>query len=390
MQRSASKVVVTGLGAVSSLGVGVPVLWEALLAGRCGIGPLTRLDPAMHRIGHAGEVRGFTVDPSAKSDDLAVQYALAACREALAGVSEDDRGEIAIVLGSNFGAMARTERLLDGDLGERGPCFIGDVTDEVAEALGLGGVRSTLSLSCASGNAAIGRAADLIRSGRAELAVACGYDAISEIVWSGLCSLRAMTQDVLRPFDRRRDGTIFAEGAGAMLLESEASASRRGVTPIGRFLGYATTSNAFHMTHPDADGAGMARAMREALRDAELNPDAIDHINAHATGTPSNDKLETAAIKTIFGERAKAIPINGLKAMLGHAMGAVSALEAIACVLSIRDGVIPPTIHLEEPDPECDLDYVPNTPRRMKIRYAMNNSAGFGGCNATTIFGAME
>jgi len=390
MQRSSSKVLVTGLGAVSSLGVGVTAMWEGLLAGRCGIGPLARLDPAAHRIGHAGEVRGLSVDSSAGSEDLAFQYALSACREALGDIPEDRRGGIAIVLGSNFGAMGQTERLLDGEVDARSPSLIGDVTDKVAQALRIGGVRSTLSLSCASGNAAIGYAADLIRAGYADAALACGFDAISETVWAGLCSLRAMTQDVLRPFDRRRDGTIFAEGAGAVLLDNERHSSESGTRPLAQLLGYATTSNAFHMTHPDADGAGLAHAMRDALRDAGLGPEAIDHINAHATGTGPNDKLETAAIKSVFGERARSIPINGLKSMLGHAMGAASALEAIACVLSIRDGIIPPTIHLEEPDPECDLDYVPNTARKMKVRYAMNNSAGFGGCNAATIFGAVE
>jgi 3-oxoacyl-[acyl-carrier-protein] synthase II len=384
---AASSVPVTGLGAVSSLGVGVPALWDGLVAGRCGIRPLTRLDPEAHRIRHAGEVPGSRVDSSVGTDDLAFQYALAACREALGAIPENERGGIAIVLGSNFGAMARTERLLDGDAESPGPHFIGDVTDAVGGALRLGGVRSTLSLSCASGNAAIGRAADLIRTGRAEIALACGYDAISEIVWAGLCSLRAMTQDVLRPFDRRRDGTIFSEGAGAMLLESVAHASRRGARPAAHFLGYATTSNAFHMTHPDADGAGMARAMRDALRDAGLTPESVDHINAHATGTLPNDKLETAAIKSVFGGRAGSIPINGLKSMLGHAMGAASALEAVATVLTIQNGIIPPTIHLEEPDPECDLDYVPNVAREVKVRCAMNNSAGFGGCNASVIFG---
>lgn len=386
MNNYKSQVVVTGLGAVSCLGIGVDSLWTGLLSGKCGIGPLTRLNAGEHRIGHAGEVKGFQIDLSAGNNDLAFQFALAACREALGEAQEK---EVAVVLGSNFGAMARTENLLSGNAAD---CrsFIGDVTDDVARTLGLNGIRTTISLSCASGNAAIGHAAEMIRSGRAEMALACGYDAISEIVWAGLCSLRAMTQDVIRPFDKRRDGTIFSEGAGAVLLESAEHAAKRGVIPSASFLGYATTNNAFHMTHPDPDGAGMARAMRDALRDAGLGPADIDHINAHATGTQPNDKLETAAIKSVFGDRAKSIPINGLKAMLGHAMGAASALEAIACILSIRNGTIPPTIHLEEPDPECDLDYVPSAPRPVKIRYAMNNSAGFGGCNATTIFGAIQ
>jgi len=389
MAKPTSSVLITGLGAVSSLGVGVPALWEGLLSGRCGIGPLTRVDAAAHRIQHAGQVPRLDLESPLNREDFAIQFAVTACREALKDLPESGRGRVAIVLGSNFGAMARTESLL-ANRTDTGTSFMGDVTDRVAEVLGLGGARCTVSLSCASGNAAIGRAADLIRSGRADIALACGYDAISEVVWAGLCSLRAMTQDTLRPFDRRRDGTIFAEGAGAMLLESAEHARRRNAAPQGRFLGWTSTSNAFHMTHPDPDGAGMARAMRDALRDAQLPADAVNHINAHATGTPTNDKLETSAIKAVFGDRARSIPVNGIKSMLGHAMGAASALEAIASVLTIREGIIPPTIHLDDPDPDCDLDYVPHKAREAKVRVVMNNSAGFGGCNAMAVFGAPE
>ena len=383
-------VVVTGMGAVSSLGYGVPAMWQGLVAGRCGIGALTRIDPTPHRIRHAGQVpEPLGINATA---DPVERFLMAACFEALEQAQAEGalRETVGLALGSNFGAMSTTERLLTRQLpaesGGNLDAVIDGVTCAVAEKLGLGGTRTTLSLSCASGNAALGCAADLIRSGRAQAVLAGGYDAISEVVWAGLSSLRAMSADALRPFDKRRDGTIFGEGAGVMLLESEAHALRRGVPPLAVLAGYATTSNAFHMTHPDEDGAGMARAMRAALRDAGMAPEELQHVNAHATGTQPNDRLETAAIKSVFGEHARRLAINGIKSMLGHAMGAASALEAIATVMAVREGVVPPTIGLEQPDPDCDLDYVPLHARQMPVRAALNNSAGFGGCNASVIF----
>lgn len=388
MRHDNGRVVVTGMGAICCLGRGVDAMWEALVAGRCGIGPLTRLNPDLHRVRHAGEA-ALPEGPSSATDP-ALQFLIAAGTEALgqAGLTAEMRARAGLALGTNFGAMGATERLMRGET----PCaaLAGEVTGEVARRLGLGGMRSTVSLSCASGNAAIGWALDAVRSGRTEAALAGGYDAISEIVWAGLSSLRAMSANALLPFDRRRDGTIFSEGAGLMVIESERSALARGARPLAVVMGYGTSNNAFHMTHPDAHGEGMVLAMRGALADAGIAPGAVDHVNAHATGTPPNDRLETAAIKEVFGARAKAIPVNGIKSMLGHAMGAASALEAIACVMTIREGVIPPTIGLTEPDPDCDLDYVSLRARRADVRVAMNNAAGFGGCNATLILGRWE
>jgi 3-oxoacyl-[acyl-carrier-protein] synthase II len=375
------------MGAVSCLGHGVEAMWQGLVAGRCGIRPLTRLRPSEHRIRHAGETP-LRAEPSAwpLPEDLASRYALWAAAEAMRQAGLHRPKNVTLVLGSNFGAMATTERLLAGGGNKPGQSLADGPTDAVAVTLGIGGARSTISLSCASSNASIGYAADLIRSGQADVVLAGGYDAISEVVWAGLCSLRAMSARAVRPFDRRRDGTIFSEGAGALVLESAGHARRRGAKPLAELMGYATTSNAFHMTHPDADGAGMARAMRDALRDARLDPGDIDHINAHGTGTPPNDRLETRAIKDVFGARATEIPITGLKGMLGHAMGAAGILESIAAIETIRCGVIPPTVGLEEPDPECDLDYVPATARKTSVRTVLKNSAGFGGCNASVVF----
>ena len=384
------RVVVTGMGAVSCLGRGVAAMWRALLDGRCGIGPLTKLDAAKHRIKHAGEVRPGPGQVEGDVTDPAIRFVLEAAEEAVnqAALSAAERKTAALVLGSNFGAMASVENLLSGaaDAGVL-RAFMHGPTESVAGALGLQGIRSTLSLSCASGNAAIAYAADLIRSGRAHVVLAGAYDAISELVWAGLCSLRAMSATAIRPFDKRRDGTIFSEGAGVLVLENYAHARARGQEPAAEVLGHATSSNAFHLTHPDPEGAGTARAMRDALRDAGIEPNQVDHINAHATGTKFNDVVETAAVKSVFGDHARAMPINGIKSMLGHAMGAAGALEAIATVMTIREGVVPPTIGLDEPDPECDLDYVPLKARKADIRIALNNSAGFGGCNASVIFG---
>ena len=390
--NESKRIVVTGMGAVSSLGWGVAPMWEALLRGECGIRPLTKLDPEQHRVKHAAEVpEPPTPNPDADVDP-AIRFTLAAGCEALeqANVLGKEKHGVALVLGSNFGAMTSTEKLLADATNAMTCPLMDDVTGIVAKKLELGGVRSTLSLSCASGNAAIGRGVELIRSGAAQIVFAGGYDAIDTLVWAGLCGLRAMSAKALRPFDILRDGTIFGEGAGVLVLESAAFARERGVEPLAELLGYATGSDAFHMTHPDPEGAGMARVMAAALRDCGIAPDAVDHVNAHATGTKYNDRLETAAIKSVFGDHAQKMPICGLKSMLGHAMGAASVLEAIATVMTIRKKIIPPTIGLVEPDPDCDLDYVPLTAREASVRIALNNSAGFGGCNASVVFKNMK
>ncbi|MCK4415499.1 MAG: beta-ketoacyl-[acyl-carrier-protein] synthase family protein, partial [Candidatus Eisenbacteria sp.] len=253
-------------------------------------------------------------------------------------------------------------------------------------ALGRCGPVLTLSLSCASGNAAVASAADLLRSGRAEMALAAGYDAMSDLSWGGLCALRTMSEDKVRPFDRRRDGTIFSEGCGAIVLETLEHARKRGADVLAEVTGYATNNNAYHMTHPPKDGQGMTEAMRAALCNAGLAPESVDYINAHGTGTKLNDSSETAAIKAVFGEHAYRMPVTSNKSMVGHAMGAASALEAVASVLTLRDGIIPPTINLEEPDPECDLDYVPNESRKQQVQVVLNNASGIGGCNCAVIF----
>jgi len=366
------RIAITGMGAVCCLGTGVRTFWAALLAGRYGIRPLTRFDTAQHRQKTGGEVEGFTL---AKAPDPAVQFAVAAAREA----AETAR----------FGAMGDLGVLLAGGGASKGlgaARFI-RASEAIAADIGAKGVLSGVSLSCASGSAAIGYAMDLLRAGAADVAVAVGYDAISEWAWSGLTALRTMTTDLIRPFDARRDGTIFSEGAGAMVLETAASAEARGVETPAELLGHGENNNAFHMAHPDSSGEGMVRAMRMALEDAGIHPEAVDHVNAHGTGTQYNDSIETKAIKTVFGQRAHRIPINSIKSMLGHAMGAASALEAIASVMTIRTGTIPPTINLEQRDPECDLDYVPGRVRAQQVNVVLSNSAGIGGPNSVLVLG---
>ena len=388
------RTVVTGVGAVCSLGPNVNAFWQGLMGRACGLRPLTRFDTASHRITRGGEVEGFDLDPER---DEAIQFAEAAAREAVASAGLDAGAlkRAAVVLGTNFGAMSSLDRFLrDPSAADAGDRFresaLHGPTEAVARAVGAGGARQSLSLSCASGAGAVFVALQALRSGVADVVLAGGYDAINELSWSGLTAIRTMTNDVLRPFDVRRNGTIFSEGAGVLIIETLDSARRRGATPLAEVLGAATDNNAYHMAHPDPGGAGMARVMAAALVDAGVAPEEIAYASAHGTGTKYNDKLETLALKTVLGGRARQIPVVSIKSSVGHGMGAASALEAIATVRAIREGRAPATIHLEEPDPECDLDYVPDGPRDVDIRTALCNSAGIGGPNAALVLRRWE
>lgn len=385
------RVVITGMGAVSCMGVGVDAFWRELLARTYGIRPITRFDTTEHKNKDAGEARDFAVK---ESPDPAVQFLLAAADEAMdqAGSPKSDRR--AIVLGTNFGAMDCGQRFFDGlvtgssDIGDNFRAYdFSQPAEQVAERFGFHGVRCVESLSCSSGNAALGRGAEMVRAGETDIVLTGGFDSISEVSWAGLEALRTMTSGLIRPFDRRRDGTIFSEGAGVIILESLEHAERRGVPILAEFLGFWMNNNAYHMAHPDKDGESVAKAMRLALGDARLAPDSVDHINAHGTGTKFNDSTETLAIKTVFGERAYKIPVNSIKSMIGHVMGAASSLEAICCVQTLREGIVPPTINLEERDPECDLDYVADGPRDCKAKVVLSNSSGIGGANCAVLLG---
>jgi len=397
----ARDVAITGMGVVSCAGNGVAVFWDTVAAGRCELGALTRLNVSEFSYPVGGEVRGFDAPKSGESGlDLAAQFLLAACREALGGgqANLESRHDCAIIAATNFGSASVLERFLaDAAAGRRPPkgaltaSLLKSDAESVALKLGLGGPKVAMSLSCASGNAAIIHAAQLVRDGVVPVALAAGYDAISRYVWSGLGVLRVMSQKgVVRPFDRDRSGTLFSEGAGALVLESREHAAARGARVMALFLGGGMNNNAYHMAHSQEDGQGIRDSMLMALEDAGLSAEQIDHVNAHGTATKLNDPTETRAIKAALGQRALEIPVNSIKGTVGHGMGAAGSFEAIASIMALREGIIPPTINFETPDPECDLDCVPNMARRAAAKTVISNSAGIGGCNCAVIFASED
>lgn len=393
-------IVVTGMGAVSPYGIGVPRLWDALCNGESAIGDLTRFDLMDFAYTRGGEIRDFQLPKdcaaTGANTDLATQFMLAAAAEALRECFPAP-SETGVVLATNFGGINSGENVITGLLGKRtaqpsdySESLFQSCADHVAKQWHLGGPRFVLSLSCASGTAAIGYGMDLIRHGHAKAVLTGGYDALSRFAWSGLSALRTMTKDALRPFDKNRSGTLFSEGAGALLLEDEESARERGATIYAEIAGYGANNNAFHMTAPAKEGAGSAAVMQMALHDARMKPEEIDHINAHGTGTKPNDVTETQAIKKVFGAHAYTMPITSIKSSSGHLLGAAGSIEAIASILSIRDQLIPPTTNYRDPDPECDLPCVANVKKSMVLRAVLSNSAGIGGCNAAVIFRRAE
>jgi 3-oxoacyl-[acyl-carrier-protein] synthase II len=388
LHSASPRIVITGLGAVTPLGCSVPLLWEALLRGDDAIAPLDRFPLGGIACERGGQIRGYTppATPAAPPRwDLASGFAAGACAEAIAqaggGVSQ-----LGLVTASNFGALDEAERGLAGEApGCLPACAHALVTARLAAAFELPGPAVTLSLSCAASAAALAYAADLLCAGRAQRLLVVGYDVLSRCAWSGLCALRTMTRDCVRPFDLRRSGTIFSEGAAALLLERADLCALRGGEPLAELSGWATGNNGFHMTAPPPRAAGSAQAMRQALARAGLPPAAIDHINAHGTGTQPNDVTEAQAIADLFGARAGSIPLTANKSSLGHMLGAAGGIEAIVAVLSLRHGCIPPTTHFTTPDPACPVDLVTGAPRRTELRHVLSNSAGFGGCNAAVV-----
>jgi len=391
------------MGIVSPIGVGINAFWNSLLNGAYGIKPLS--SPFLtnkFQYTQGGEINDELFMHPLKKIDKAASYMLAAAQEAFLHAKLTPspffpQEDIGIVLGTNFGNQTALESLMETDKGspstnkaiKQNISFEG-CTNLIAKELGCGGPKSTLSLSCSSGAAVIAYAAFLIRMGIAPCFIAGGYDIISKFSWAGLSALKTMTTDKLRPFDKQRNGTIFSEGAAAVIIEELEHAIRRGASILAEVLGCSMNNNAFHMTAPDKNGEGMANAMQMALNDANLPPEKIEHINSHGTGTKHNDLAETLAIKQVFGKHAYNIPINSIKSMTGHMMGAAGTVEAIATILSIINGWIPPTINYEQKDPECDLDYVPNKARQQRIKVAISNSAGIGGNNSSIILGVYE
>jgi 3-oxoacyl-(acyl-carrier-protein) synthase len=386
------RVVVTGMGIVSCLGNDVETVWQGLMAGKSGIAPMERWDPQGLRNPRMGAVKDFPWDDE---HDEATQFALHAAAQALrdSGLSAPLHA-VGLVSSTNFGGASAWEQYLaclqagavDAETAELFTEFVFSRTADLIRARhDLGGPVRVLSLSCSSGTAAIGQGLDLIRLGKADAVLCEGHDSLAVPSLAGLSILRTITAEELRPFDARRSGTIFGEGSGALVLESLDSAQARGATIYGEVLGYAVNNNAYHLTAPDKAGDGIVAVLREALRDAGISGDAIDYVNAHGTGTAYFDVTETKAVKTVLGDRAYQIPMSSIKPAIGHMMAAAGSAEAIATLHALRDGLIPPTLNLEQPDPECDLDYVPGQARRQPISTAISISSGIGGNNAAVV-----
>lgn len=404
MSTHPPRIFVTGMGAVTPLGFSVPATWRALLAGASAISPLDLFDPGGLPCTQAGQIHSFTppaLVPLADPRDRATGFAAAACVEALRqssllsapGSLPTGPGSLlpalptGLVTATNFGSIGAGESALTGAATPQTSraLLAGNTTDILAAAFQLNGPRATLTLSCAAGAAALAYAAGLIRHRRADRMLVVGFDSLSRFAWSGLCALRTMTRDRVRPFDLNRSGTLFSEGAASLLLESEASCRARGARPLAELSGWGTGNNGFHMTAPAPRGAGSAQVMRMALACAGLAPEAIDHFNAHGTGTLANDLTEAQALADVFGPAAARIPVTSIKASIGHMLGAAGVIEAIASIQSLRESVIPPTLHVETPDPACAIDLVANHPRPAHLRHVLSNSAGIGGCNAAVI-----
>lgn len=400
------------MGAITPLGTGLDKFWQGLVEGKSGIDKITRFDTTNFSTQIAGEVKDF--DPSlyidkkeAKRMDRFTQFAVAGSKMALehAGIDLEqlDRDRIGVVLGSGIGGMETLEEqariLHEKGPGRVSPFFvpmmIGNMAaGQVAISLGVRGPNTTVVTACASATNAIGDAFKLIQRGGAEVVITGGTEAsITPLAFSGFCSMKALStrndapQKASRPFDAERDGFVMGEGAGILILESLEHAQKRGAKIYAEVLGYGATADAHHITAPAPGGVGAAKAMEEAINDAGIKPEQIDYINAHGTSTDLNDKFETMAIKNVFGEHAYKLAISSTKSMTGHLLGAAGGIEMVASVLVINNNVIPPTINLENPDPELDLDYVPNKARQAKVDYAMSNSLGFGGHNATVLIG---
>jgi len=401
------QVAITGMGCVSPLGLNVEDYWQALCAGTSGAGPITQFDPTDYPTRIAGEVKGF--DPADFMDrkvgrrlDRFIQFAVASSGMALDDarfpLNESTRDGVAVIIGSGIGGIKTFEHEHGVLLGNGPPrvspflvpMMLGDMAaGQVSIVFGARGANIGVVTACASAGHAIGTAAMYIQSGRALAALAGGTEAaIAGTAVAGFCNMKALTRrndepaKASRPFDAERDGFLMAEGAGIVMLEALSHAQARGARIYGLLAGYGATGDAHHIAAMSPDAEGAIRAIREALRTAGLQPEDVDYVNAHGTSTELNDSSETAALKAVFGERAKSIPVSSTKSMTGHLLGASGAVELIATLKAIEKGVLPPTINLEHPDPLCDLDYVPDLGRRAEIRAALSNSFGFGGHNA--------
>jgi len=408
---SSRRVVVTGMGVISPVGNDVGQMWDSLVSGRGGIARITAFDPSDFACQVAGEVKDFDVSQfidrkQAKRMDLFCQYGVAAAAQAVEDsgldLEKEDLTRIGVFASAGVGGI-KTIEAQHQILLEKGPSrvspllvpmmIINLLPGHIAMQFGFKGPNLAVVTACATGTNAIGESLRTIRAGAADVMVTGGAEAaISPLGLAGFCSMKALTthneipDKCCRPFDAERDGFIMAEGSAILVLEEYEHARARGAQIYAELAGYGSSGDAHHLTAPAPGGEGCSQCMSAALADAGLAPEDIDYINAHGTSTPLNDKFETMAIKTVFGDYARQLPVSSTKSMTGHLLGAAGAIEAIASVLAIRDGVIPPTINYATPDPECDLDYVPNQARSAELDKVLSNSLGFGGHNATIIF----
>jgi 3-oxoacyl-[acyl-carrier-protein] synthase II len=397
------RVVVTGIGAVTSIGSNVPDFWKALIAGRCGIRDFTLFDSSSYRTRTAAQVMeipdGFLTPAQKRRMSRADRMGIAAAAEAVGesglDFSKEDPTRIGVILGGGTSGLIDSEaffqRHLAGkkDRPSRVLNHLPDaITDRIAQYFAFEGIKSTITTACSSSANAMGYAHDAIGAGLADVILTGGSDVLARLTYAGFNSLRSVDPEPCRPFDRERKGLSIGEAAGILVFEERDRALRRGAPILAEFLGYGVTSDAYHMTAPDPSGVAGGRTIRAALDSAGVNASQIDYVNAHGTATPQNDSAETAALKAALGDRARRIPVSSIKSMIGHCLCASGAIEGVATVLTIRDGVVPPTIHYENPDPACDLDYVPNDARDAFVRVALSNSFAFGGNSSVVVFGA--
>ncbi len=405
------RVVVTGIGMISPLGVGNEATWQGLVEGRSGIGPITKFDATAYSARIAGEVKGF--DPEkwidkkeVKKSDTFIHYAIVASQMAVDDAKLDtkslDPDRLGVVIGSGIGGLPLIEQMHQ-KLIERGPARISPffipglivnlATGQISIRFNARGPSSAPATACATGAHAVGDAFRIIQRDEADVMFAGGSEAVvTPLAVGGFAAMRALStrndepERASRPWDKERDGFVMGEGSGVLILEEREHALARGATIYCEITGYGMTSDAYHITSPSEDGEGMSRVMKRALKDAKLEPTDIQYINAHGTSTPVGDRIETKAIKTVWGENAHKVAISSTKSMTGHLLGAAGGLESAVAAMVVKTGIIPPTINYENPDPECDLDYVPNKARTAEVTNVLSNSFGFGGTNATLIF----
>jgi 3-oxoacyl-[acyl-carrier-protein] synthase II len=409
------RVVITGIGMISPLGIGNDATWQGLLEGKSGIGCITKFDPTAFACKIAGEVKGFNPEDwiekkEVKKSDTFIHYAIAAAQMAVSDsgidTKKEDADRFGVIIGSGIGGLPLIEEMHKKML-ERGPSRISPffipglivnlAAGHISIRFNCRGPSSAPATACATGAHAIGDAFKIIQRDDADLMFAGGSEAvITPLAVGGFSAMRALStrnddpQHASRPWDLNRDGFVMGEGAGVVLIEERERAIARGAKIYCEVTGYGMSSDAYHITSPSEDGGGMTRVMQRALKDAKLNPTDIQYINAHGTSTPVGDRIETIAIKAVFGDAAYKVAVSSTKSMTGHLLGAAGGLETAICALAIKNSILPPTANYETPDPECDLDYIPNKARPMQVQHALSNSFGFGGTNACLVLSVHE